>query len=738
MKVEEKMKQKGRRNISILTVFLWLALIAVMSVITITGINKPNALEVVRTITIKVDFSGFLQDEEFTEGNKNSIIENFVDYYFWIGKNKNYDPSEIIEFETRYIGVENGIATYEVDIGSEDANYIKFWIDDLLRYSVLSHNELLEVYDNFFVEKLNLDQDIYEFGLSRRDAVRINIDTSESVEEVITAKLMYHDSFPLGGDLVEESEGKLVYEIYPLPNMEYDIAICTKRNEVLEENKVLNMGTAYGYQYYYKSVLVGEEKNDYYFKLKKINPELSSNIIWIDDKNVELGYKLNVYEKFYPPINSSNSNSHYYGMIFVEKLDDNFSISEEYINDSNWLIVNEEEIVNDKLNQIHEGFIKFDLTNNEYIPEYVYANFFEWNQVSYSWKENIQHIYIKDKNILYSFMRFDRNQINQKIKLTYNGTNTENTFHFNTKAITFYNIPISAWFQQYCLGFTLGEKSIGYREEEKSSITINKLIDGEEGNNTYYIGLFENETDEKTDKIYRMDIVDSVGSTTIEMTGYDRSKEYYIYEVDENGNKIVDENLVYNKNKVLENPNVISSGKVSNDKNIVSALLTASSEEPAIGAGEEYYINNMIDVAKTYEDIVTISREKVYVVRYETEEGGKLNGDTEEFVKQGETPISIPKVEPNEDYEFDKWVVIKDGEEIEVNPSEYVITEDITFIAKYKKIENTLPEVTEEKPVDTSDINVWQYVGIAIISVIIIVIIVIILLTNKKKKSKEK
>ncbi|MDO4283664.1 MAG: hypothetical protein Q4D02_08530 [Clostridia bacterium] len=747
METEEKMKKKGKRNVSILTVFLWLALIAVMSVITITGINKSNALEVVRTITVKVDFNEFLQDESIEEENKEPLIENFLNYYFWMGKNK-YNG---IDFGTRYIGLENDIATYEVDIGSEDVNCMGFWMGELLSvYSVLSNNELLEVvndYDNFFVEKLNSDQDIYEFSLSRRDAVRINIDISEGVEEVIGIGLMYHDSLPLGGNLVEESVSHLVYEIYPLPNMEYNIVVYTTKNMALEEDKVLNISEE-DENIYYKRVSVGEEKSQYFFKLKEIVPGISSRINWKEDGTAVLNLQLKRADNLYSDIISGNS--YYQCAIFVENLDENFTISDQYENDPEWLIATEEELINEEeFNSWGEGMLlEFDLDNNEYITRYIYHKFFSFVHITGSSTNrgtykmiygNTRYIYLKDKNILYCLVEPNGTQTIDLVCKEKNQS-AGNRYNFEAKIINFYCSSgfacMDYWHSQYYIGGTFSEKAIKYNEDENTRIAVNKLVSGEKGNHTYYVGLFENETDEKTERIYNIDTVDGVGSTTIDMTGYDSSKEYYIYEVDENGNKIVDESLIYNKNRVLEEENIIKESVITSDKSIISSVSITSPDEPGIGSGEEFYDDNVITVTNVYQDIVTITKdykEKVYIVRYETEEGGTFNGDTEEIVGEGETPVNVPKVELNENYEFDKWVVIKDGEEIEVNPSEYVITEDVTFIAKYKKIEGREPIVkpNENEEIDTGDIAIEMYIGSAIISIALIIIILIVI---RKKK----
>ena len=223
------------------------------------------------------------------------------------------------------------------------------------------------------------------------------------------------------------------------------------------------------------------------------------------------------------------------------------------------------------------------------------------------------------------------------------------------------------------------------------------------------------------------------------------------------------------------------------------------------GLGEEYYIDNKISIEKVYKDTVTISsnyEEKVHVVKFEAGEGGRIEGATSIVVKDGETIDTIVNAIANAHYSFDKWVVVENGVEKEVDPSSYVITEDTTFIAKFKKekytvkyesgengrLEGSLEEVVEygdspvlvpsvisnenyefdkwvvvengvemevnlssykvEKDVtfiakykkintiETSDIEVWKYVGIGISSICVIAIIVVLIVMRKKNKNK--
>ena len=308
----------------------------------------------------------------------------------------------------------------------------------------------------------------------------------------------------------------------------------------------------------------------------------------------------------------------------------------------------------------------------------------------------------------------------------------------------------------------------------------------------------------KTDSVYLINTVDGVGKTVITIENYDGIKPYYIYEVDEHGNKISDEEITYSKNQILENALAQEEKEIISDKNVVSMVGTFDQDVVGSGLGEEYYKNNTISTNTTYQDVVTISSKykEVYTVKFEAEEGGTIEGETsvivkaggtvgtianavanehysfdkwvvvedgveievdpgsyiitkdtifiakfkknsynikyetedngrlegslEEKVEYGESPVSVPAVVPDEGYEFDKWIIIEDGKEMEVNPKSYIVTKDITLIAKFKPVEI----------IDTSDIAIWPYVGIGIISILVIAIIVILIVIKKKNKNK--
>ena len=213
-----------------------------------------------------------------------------------------------------------------------------------------------------------------------------------------------------------------------------------------------------------------------------------------------------------------------------------------------------------------------------------------------------------------------------------------------------------------------------------------------------------------------------------------KDKNYYLYEVDQNGNKIKTEGYVVNFDDTYD----FRTSEITTDKEIVSSVKSGIDNanqfptdilvEESTGTGEADYVDNMLTVKDIYQTTISIGDKKAtHHITYETEEGGSLEGDKEETVFTGETPQNIPALVPEEGYEFDKWIVVENGEEVEVNPSEYVVTKDVTFIAKFKKVDTIVD-------IDTSDIQVWVYVVVAIVAVVGIIVVVFIVRKNKTRK----
>ena len=937
-----------KRNTSIITIFLWILLVVVMGTIMIGSVFQGNRLEGERTITLKLDFSDFLNDGTIPEEYADEALESFIDILS-LTKNHVYNGQG---YTKRYVGREGNIAIYEIDLDLSAVNYMEFYIETnpYVAYEILENGNPLEVavydeWDEYYIREITEDQDIYEFKIQKMQfdtTINMKMDFTEianmegipeeAMEEVaygfLTTMGLTKDHIDYAKYTARciDVEGYIVsYEVSfndaEVDYIDFDITdsyyIMGKDNllgsyidedeyvflmvqEIIEgkESYDFKIGVDFSYaevsidiseindfiprlyvkqgeNFYYETYSYrGNDTNviydiaiipdfDYTFEFALETSELESDILWSvyegdtllefkDDKYFKTvkydegsevyQFKIIAQEK-YQNLSQIYSNINWMGkenkeavlefgvskdvfdesgyVVFTEKLADGFTISSEYENASNWLIVNENEIINDS---ISSNLISFDLENNEYIPEYIHANFFKENTYSYCscgniytdvkliWKGQYQYIYVKDKNILYGILNYPNSSV--KVNLEYIGNVEETILKVNseTKVAYFYD-EISdfcgdrAWCDQHLIGSTLGGKSLDLTNSTSASIEVNKVVKNETGNATYYVGLFENEEDNITNKIYQIDTIDGIGSTKVIIDNYDGTKLYYIYEVDEFGNKVSNEALDYSKNKVLENAQIQEEYVVGTDKSIVSMVGTKDPNVVGAGLGEDYYNNNAMNVNYVYQDTVTIAEkyeETVHVVKFEAGEGGRINGETSVVVKDGEKVGTVAKAVANTHYSFDKWVVIEDGVEKEVDPSSYVITKDTTFIANFKKdryivkyesseggkIEGSLQEVVEyrENPVlvpsvvsdenyefdkwvivengeeiqinpsnykvekdvtiiakfkkidtiETSDIEVWKYVGIGISSVLVIAIIVVLIVLRKKSKNKNK
>ncbi len=470
------------------------------------------------------------------------------------------------------------------------------------------------------------------------------------------------------------------------------------------------------------------EMNATIYCLENNPTHIYNHIQWIDANTgkarIELGYTSNATVWYMPQSILAGD-----GMIIsASKLLDDFELSAEYQNDSKWAMVE-------------------TISDEEYfgIPIEILEILDSWEGIEYVYVTSTNTIYwcsygvqIKEESTFVNVVYRDLNNIT-------NGTNIQSNqpTYLNYMGYDDTTLNIEKYY--------LNSPELRFIHQEELVLKIQKYVQGEKGNHTHYVGIFEDELSHQTEQIYEILTVDGEGSIEIELK--DKDQVYYIYEVDQNGNKILDDGIEYNKNKV-EFSEYIRNSKIETDSQVVSAVVSEgydeekaelrveqiedesveyhyfeTSAENTIGAGEEQYINNVLNVKDIYQEEVVISTKEIrHKVTYETDEGGKLEGETEEYVKDGETSKNIPTPVPEEGYEFDKWVIIEDGEEIEVDPSTYVPTKDVTFIAKFKPIEKIVD-------VDTSDIQVWVYTGIAVIAVIGIVIVVFVITKNKQKEN---
>ncbi len=798
-----------KRSTSVITVFLWLLLIVTMSTILIGSIFQENKLEYDRSITVKIDFTDLLNSGTIPDEEIDSKLSDFI----WCSDNHSYWSNGL----KQYIGREGNIATYKIDFFVSEANYIEF---NLYKepYNILENGTLVETYLDWsgnirYTQKIKEDQEIYEFKLQKVEfdtTIEVKIDMTDllndetipndSIDNMLTSFADMAIYLTNDTNLVQcdtrfiELEGNIANYQIDFNSLEancivFDVAEFFGRSKgycMFDDQGMLLEYDSKGYGYINEIL---KDQYIYEFKTKPIS-DFYSGIKWgnIEKKEALLqftitGYKLGI-DRVYA--------------IVVENLTDEFTISPEYENQSNWLIVNESDIINDDID------INGSLIDNS-VPKYVYANFFDPADDSLKtikWNEKYQYIYVKDKNILYILFKDD--DYNKKIKLQYD-ENISQEISLNSKIIFLNMVGGCANYASHN-SFLLGEKMLNVKSSTIATIEINKLIENATENVIQYVGLFENNIDNKTDKIYSIDIVDGIGSTMVTVDNYDGQKPYYIYEVDEEGNKISNEELDYSKNEVLKDIKPYEEKNIITDKNVISMVGNSYlSNEDTIGSGlgEDFYRDNVLVTNYIYKDTVTITEkyeEKVHVVKFEAGEGGTIEGETSVVVKDGETIDTIVNTIANEHYNFDKWVVIENGVEKEVDSSTYVINKDTTFIAKFKKdvytvkyesseggkLEGNIQEKVEygenlalipsvvcdenyefdkwvivengeeiqidpssykvEKDItiiakfkkiniiETSDIEVWKYIGIGAVSVFVIGIIVLVIIIRKKNK----
>ena len=688
-------KSEKKRSTSIITIFLWLLLIVLMSTIMIGSIFQTNFLEYDTTITLKIDVANILNDDSMSEGYKSNMIENLQHDVIITEIYEYGDNSTEVSTNRRYLGLEGNIATYEIDFDGSKGKYIKFDGEYYgIEYYVLEEEKVLDMplfgYQ-LYTKELIPEQQVYEFTIKRNVDIIFRVDETETVAPPYVF-IEHENNYKSYCSKIGYSNGIYVYSASIIPDLDYTFCFEFNSNQLMspiqvavyKENTILESridNDGYGnYQTYFLKTNYEDGKENYDFKvISNGYPDVYgvySNIKWLDIEKRQALLEYGTSSYFYA-----------YGSdytIFVEKLEDGFTVLPEYENDPNWLIVNEEEIIHDELDSsIQEFLIVLDLDNNEYIPRHVYANLFKQDYYL-KWDEKYQYIYIKDKNILY--IMCNGYPCYGNVRLQYQGDLEEVKVNTETKVICFYTGACST--MQIYKGSTLEGKTLGITNGTTANIAVHKLIKDEIGNATYYVGLFENEETSVTDQIYSINTIDGIGNTVITIKDYDGVKPYYIYEVDENGNKLSSEGLNYSKNEVLKGIQGYEEKSIVSNKSIVSMVGTWEENTVGTGLGEDYYVDNAIHTEYTYQDSVTISSnydEQVHVVKLEAEEGGSISGDNIFVVKNGEKVNFAQNAVANAHYLFDKWVVIENGVEKEVDPSNYVITKDTTFIAKFTK-----------------------------------------------------
>lgn len=80
METKEKIKKKGKRSISIVTVFLWIILVLVMTVITVMSFEKSNALESEATGLAITFNKNTAVSESYYEANNKPL--SYIEIYY--------------------------------------------------------------------------------------------------------------------------------------------------------------------------------------------------------------------------------------------------------------------------------------------------------------------------------------------------------------------------------------------------------------------------------------------------------------------------------------------------------------------------------------------------------------------------------------------------------------------------------------------------------------------------------
>ncbi|MDO4282529.1 MAG: hypothetical protein Q4D02_02740 [Clostridia bacterium] len=600
------MKQK--RNISVLTVFLWIMLIAIMVIITINSVKESNAiLEDAPTVVFKLKTEGISDDE----------VSEFCERLYFT-----CEASDVEEMN-RY--------TYT----NRDGNYYVYSLEK--EEKVFLTDTLEELYIGQFLNGQIPGYDCYtEFEI---DGVK------------------YHGNWP---DVRIENfdiAGKNEITIY-----------VTKKFVKNDEQAVVK-----------SAKWIHKEQGIAQIKLQYL-PVLSETMY----KNVGMAQS---FQKV---------------ILYVDKLSDDFELSSEYMTNDEWTIV---ESLDDD----------------------------EMARVSYEIYQGKKYIYIKPTNTIYWYI--DKNEFatsdmietfefNILYKKMNDETPREEMLDTNSTATCMIDSSNVRG------NITISSPTLEYIRKREAIIKIHKEVNSANDNSIHYIGLFTDELSNQTDYIAKIELWNGKGDTTIEIEHYNLNDQYYVYEVDENGNKIDHENLIYSRNQVnFEKDNSLSIREITSNENIISGYLSEdiNGEDLGKGLGKESYVDNVLSIRDVYEDCITISSKEIELkVTYIAEEGGTIVGEDNEIVKPDEYPKNVPTPKADEGYRFIRWEVEKDGERIEVIPSEYKIVEDTIFYAIFEKI-------PVEKTVDTSDIHVGVYVGIFLISFIIICMVVIIMIQNNGK-----
>ncbi|MDO4283606.1 MAG: hypothetical protein Q4D02_08235, partial [Clostridia bacterium] len=224
MKIEEKSKRK--RSVSVLTVFIWLAMIVVMTTITINGIKENHAIEGDNSILrIKVKVSGL--DTEEVRKRYESLDIKVIDSIYSI------NPVELLKFdfvnqdsEGNYIyeinrdELENKLSENNIKYGY----YIKLAKENIEGYAqIITSENLREASNEIYSSYISIGSDIdYNVDIQYVEEAKIKINLKidgiedEEIKESIYEKVgviyladLYYDSnryIENGNEIIEYSK----------------------------------------------------------------------------------------------------------------------------------------------------------------------------------------------------------------------------------------------------------------------------------------------------------------------------------------------------------------------------------------------------------------------------------------------------------------------------------------------------------------------------------------------------
>lgn len=733
-----------------------------------------------RKVKVKVDFSKYFEEEALIdESAKTDFIEKYSIYI--------QSPKKTLAMN--FVGIEGNVGVYEQDAINEFNCIIYHPIysssKNLSKYKVENGTNDIEYIENdenptiFYGESIKEKQDIYEVKLNKKSGARkltLRVDFSEyfanegikEEENKIDFIQKYvgyiytpvqNRNYLKGNVKYLSNEGNIgIYEI-TVSEVEKDIAFLTSKysgynqefstlRENLSyflENSTSKLESVIFEDEYYTilgySEKIKEDKDIYEVKLKYNNEAtyITKKVKWTDKEKgiatLNLGYRDNSVGVV------QTSLSDCVNKIYIDKLSDDFDLSPEYCNSSSWKIL--DTVDYDNLLEM-KWFFGGRFAK---VPMDVFNEFYSVDDKTY---KNVKFVYVKDTKTIYWCADISNGERDVNVNIVYNkfGKKSEEKQIDTNKEATLFD-----YYGYYYVNdiYNIATPSLKYVNTQEGIIKISKLV-REKEKNTYYVGIFKNEEESKTDKIYEIETVEGRGDIVIEIPDYEESEEYYIYEVDKEGNKITDEKIYYNKNKMEFS--CIRDSKVESDKSLISAVMSdkwskdknditkwhkflydgnrseyyfETEAKRTQGLGEEYYTDNVLNVHNIYQANAIISYDKIkYKVEYVAEEGGSVEGKTEYIVSEEEKVESLPDIVNDKGYKFVRFEVEENGKRIEVNPLEYVINKDTVFYVIFEA------EKVMGLP-NTSDINIWIYIGVFAIT-LIVAIIMLLIIHNKRKK----